>query len=133
MTQSSIRHDDMRRTPIASCRWITGREDDTVKGPWAQASATRTFPKSWVCSTGAISETGAERLIRLVTMLKESRSKKISTDDRFWKKDAARQEWCPCDGLADALHIRYLPYAERKQEEACTTFRTCSQMKKLQR
>ena len=122
MAQASVRHDDLRRTPVGRCRWIISK-DGSLRGLWAQAKETKTFARSWICSTGSVTKTDhKDWLPVLMKMIHLSHGPKLMEDDHFGKRaypDRSGFDVGPIDGQADTLHVRFLMLQENQKRMEC--------------
>jgi len=119
MVQASVRHDDLRRTPIGKCKWVVNKEGE-LRGLWAQAAETKTFPRSWVCAVGSV-DCHDEWLPTFMKLMREAHGLGFNTDDHFGKRtlpDRSGYDIGPTDGQADTYHVRYLLLQENIKRQS---------------
>ena len=116
MVQASIRFDDMKRTPVGQCLWVVDK-DGNKRALWARATQTKTSPRKWICSVGAVAECNVGWLEATVKLLRQAHGKSFKVDDHFGKRALPdRSDWdeAPPDGQSDTCHIRYLMLATNR-------------------
>jgi len=117
MVQASVRFDDMKRTPVGQCLWVVDK-DGNKRALWARATQTKTFPREWICSVGAVSECNVGWLEVTVKLLRQAHGKQFKTDDHFGKRalpDRSGWDTGPPEGQSDTCHIRYLMLAANRR------------------
>jgi len=135
LVQASLRHDDLRNTPLASLKWISsdpGTLDEALRAPPAlsgpkralvgKAKVTKTgYPRPWVVSNLGVTSDTNGWMEKVIELLREAHSLTgSSADDHVGKRASPKlDEWeaGPPESQADTMHLRYLLILSRRYED----------------
>ena len=117
MAQASVRHEDLKRSPVGVCQFVIAK-DGSNRAVWAASKITKTFPRTWICSTLNLDPEGEGWVSSLIDLLREAHGKEFSQDDHFGKRalpDRSSFDVGPPEGQADTCHMRSLMMLHNKK------------------